>query len=109
MAAMNVVRMRVKAGREPAFLKFHEDRAIEPLKGMRSLRLVKTGEREYLVLGDWENMDALVAARPAMIAMLDSFREASTAPGPTRATAATTSMIWVAGSASPIRDPAKSS
>ncbi|MCB2115529.1 MAG: hypothetical protein KDE00_04330 [Rhodobacteraceae bacterium] len=75
MAAMNVVRMRVKAGREPAFLKFHEDRAIEPLKGMRSLRLVKTGEREYLVLGDWENMDALVAARPAMIAMLDSFRD----------------------------------
>ena len=75
MAAMNVVRMRVKAGREPAFLKFHQDRAIEPLKGMRSLRLVKTGEREYLVLGDWENMDALVAARPAMIAMLDSFRD----------------------------------
>ena len=75
MTAMNVVRMRVKAGREDAFIRFHEDRALAPLKGMDRLRLVKTGDREYLVLGHWESMDALATARPAMIAMLDQFRD----------------------------------
>ncbi len=75
MTAMNVVRMRVKAGREDAFVRFHEDRALAPLKGMERLRLVKTGDREYLVLGHWESMDALATARPAMIAMLDQFRD----------------------------------
>lgn len=75
MTAMNVVRMRVKAGREDAFIRFHEDRPLAPLKGMERLRLVKTGDREYLVLGHWESMDALATARPAMIAMLDQFRD----------------------------------
>ncbi len=74
MTAMNVVRMRVKAGREDAFLRFHEDRSLNALKGMKSLRLVKTGDREYLVLGHWESMDALASARPEMIGMLDTFR-----------------------------------
>lgn len=75
MTAMNVVRMRVKAGREDAFIRFHKDRPLAPLKGMERLRLVKTGDREYLVLGHWESMDALATARPAMIAMLDQFRD----------------------------------
>jgi hypothetical protein len=42
---------------------------------MKSFRIVKTGEREYLVLGHWESMAALAAARPAMIGMLDTFRD----------------------------------
>lgn len=74
MVAMNVVRMRVKPGREEAYVRFHEDRSLKPLAGMTALRLVKTGEREYLVVGEWESMAALAAARPAMIAMLDTFR-----------------------------------
>jgi quinol monooxygenase YgiN len=74
MTAFNVVRMRVKPGHEEAWLAFHRDRALGPLAGMRSLNVVHTGEREYLVVGEWENMDAVAAARPAMIAMLDSFR-----------------------------------
>ncbi len=75
MSAMNVVRMRVKDGREDAFVRFHRERALGALKGMKSLRLVKTGEREYLVVGDWESMAALASARPAMIGMLDTFRD----------------------------------
>ena len=75
MTAFNVVRMRVKPGREESWLAFHRDRSLAPLEGMRSLNVVHTGEREYLVLGEWDNMAAVAAARPAMISMLDSFRD----------------------------------
>ncbi len=75
MSAMNIVRMRVKAGHEKEFLAIHETRDLLPFEGMRSIRLVKTGDREYMVVGDWESMEALAAARPVMIATLDSFRE----------------------------------
>jgi hypothetical protein len=75
MTAMNVVRMRVKAGREDAFLRFHGERSLGALNGMKSFRIVEAGEREYLVLGHWESMAALAAARPAMIGMLDTFRD----------------------------------
>ncbi len=40
-----------------------------------TLRVVKTGEREYFIVGEWTGMDALAAARPAMIATLDEFRD----------------------------------
>ncbi len=74
MTAFNVVRMRVKPGQEEGWLAFHRDRALAPMKGMRSLNVVHTGDREYLVVGEWDNMAALAAARPEMIGMLDSFR-----------------------------------
>lgn len=74
MAAFNVVRMRVKPGQEEAWLAFHRDRALGPLDGMRTLNVIHTGDREYLVVGEWDNMAALAAARPEMIGMLDSFR-----------------------------------
>lgn len=75
MTAMNVVRMRVQPGHEAAFVEFHRSRDLAPLDGMRTMRLVRTGEREYLVIGEWRDMAALAAARPAMIAMLDRFRD----------------------------------
>ena len=74
MTAFNDVRMRVKPGQEEGWLAFHRDRALAPLKGMRSLNVVHTGDREYLVVGEWDSMAALAAARPEMIGMLDSFR-----------------------------------
>ncbi len=74
MAAFNFVRMRVKPGHEEAWLAFHRDRSMAPLAGMRSLNVVHTGDREYVVLGEWDNMEALVQARAEMISMLDSFR-----------------------------------
>jgi len=37
--------------------------------------LIKTGERSYCVLGEWDSLQALAAARPQMIAMLDTFRD----------------------------------
>ncbi|MCV2868955.1 antibiotic biosynthesis monooxygenase [Defluviimonas sp. WL0002] len=74
MTAMNVVRMRVKPGRESDFVELHKSRDIRQWSGMRSLRVVKTGEREYVIVGEWDDMDALAAARPQMVEILDSFR-----------------------------------
>ena len=73
MTAFNIVRFRVKPGREEAFIEAHR-RADTRLKGFRRFSLVKTGQRSYAVVGEWESFDSLAAARPQMIAMLDGFR-----------------------------------
>jgi len=74
VTAYNVVRNRVKAGREKDF----ED-AIRNIDrdyaGMRKLTAIKTGERSYCLIGEWDSMDAIVAARPQMIKSLDTFRD----------------------------------
>jgi len=75
MAAMNIVRMKPKAGKEEAFLDAHRARSRDQYEGMKGMNLVKTGDREYMIVGEWESMDALAAARPAMIATLDAFRD----------------------------------
>jgi hypothetical protein len=75
MTAYNVVRMRVKPGREEEFLKLNRDLDRKSLEGFRKLAIIKTGERSYCVIGEWEGMDALAAARPKMIGMLDKFRD----------------------------------
>lgn len=74
MTAYNVVRNRVKLGREKDF----ED-AIRNLDrdydGMRKFTAIKTGDRDYCMIGEWDSMDAIVAARPKMIKSLDTFRD----------------------------------
>ena len=74
MTAFNVVRMRVKPGRADDYLAGF--RALELFPGMRSARVVRTGERDFCVIGEWDDMDAIVAARPAMTAVLDGLRDA---------------------------------
>jgi hypothetical protein len=37
--------------------------------------MIKTGERSYCIIAEWSDMDALAAARPDMIATLNSFRD----------------------------------
>ena len=71
--AFNIVRFRVKPGREEAFLEAHR-RADPTFKGFRRGSLVKTGERSYCMVGEWDSFDAIAAARPSMIALLDTFR-----------------------------------
>ena len=75
MTAFNIVRMRVKPGYEEQYLTFHRERSIAEMPGMRSLNVVQTGDRDFCVIGEWTDMNALVAARPKMIALLDSFRD----------------------------------
>ena len=75
MTAYNVVRMRVKPGREEDFLAKTKDLDRQKLKGYRKGVVVKTGERSYCNIGEWDSMASIFAARPVMIGMLDTFRD----------------------------------
>ena len=74
MTAFNIVRFRVKPGREEAFLEAHR-KADPTFKGFLRGALVKTGERAYCFVGEWDAFDSIAAARPEMIGLLDSFRD----------------------------------
>ena len=74
MTAMNIVHMRFKPGKDEEFLAIHRGFGGEPLAGLESFDIVKTGERSYCVVGRWQSSEAMVAARPAMIANLDRLR-----------------------------------
>ena len=74
MPAFNVVRLRVKPGREAEFI--DAQRASQPdMPGFRRFVLIKTGDRTYCAIGEWESYQKIIAARPKMIAMLDTFRD----------------------------------
>lgn len=74
MTTFNVVRFRVKEGRDEEFLAAHRDgKANWP--GLDAGHIIKTGERTYCLIGEWANVDAIKAARPEMIATLNSFRD----------------------------------
>jgi hypothetical protein len=73
MTAYNVVRFRTRPGQEQAFIDAHK-KLQAPVKGFRRLSLIKTGDRTFCVIGEWNKFDSIAAARPSMIAMLDSFR-----------------------------------
>ena len=74
MTAFNVVRFRVKPGREPDFLAAHR-KAHPEFTGFKRFVLIKTGDRTFCAIGEWDSQQAIVAARPRMIAMLDTFRD----------------------------------
>jgi hypothetical protein len=74
MPAFNVVRFRVKPGREKEFLDLHKAFDSQ-LPGMRKLSMIKTGDRTYCLIGEWGAMSDIVAARSAMIANLDKSRD----------------------------------
>jgi hypothetical protein len=74
MTAYNVVRLRVKPGRDQDFIDLHR-KANADFKGWRNGALVKTGNQTYCFVGEWDSFDNIVAARPGMLGMLDSFRD----------------------------------
>jgi hypothetical protein len=43
--------------------------------GLRKISIVKTGDRSYCVIGEWDNMNGIVAARLEMVKRLDQQRE----------------------------------
>ena len=80
MTAYNVVRMRVKPGHEEEFLANFNARPAEMVesmlsKGLRKMSVIKTGDRSYCVIGEWDTMNGIVAARPEMIKRLDEQRD----------------------------------
>jgi hypothetical protein len=82
MSAFNAVRFRVKPGRDGEFLDAHRTiKADWP--GLKRVNMIKTGEQTYCIIAEWTDMDALAAARPHMVATLNSFRDAldEIAPG----------------------------
>jgi len=74
MTAMNVVRCRVKPGCEQQFIDAH--RAMRPkFKGFIGGSIIKSGDRTFCIVAEWRSFDALAAARPEMIGLLDSIRD----------------------------------
>lgn len=74
MTAFNAVRFKVKPGRDQEFIDAH--RKIDAdWPGLRHVNMVKTGDRTYCIIAEWDDMDALAKARPSMIKTLDSFRD----------------------------------
>ena len=74
MTVFNIVRFRVKPGRDQDFLDAHK--TIDgDWPGLRHVNMIKTGDRSYCIIAEWPDMDTLVKARPNMIATLNSFRD----------------------------------
>jgi hypothetical protein len=72
MTAYNVVRLRVKPGQEKEFLDAARTGRMPP--GGRKFVAIKTGDRSYCFIGEWDSMDLIVKARPQMVAELDTIR-----------------------------------
>jgi heme-degrading monooxygenase HmoA len=74
MTAFNVIRVRVKPGREEEFIEAHRSGHFEA-EGARRAVLLRTGDRSYCLVGEWDKMESIVAARPAMAAFATRFRD----------------------------------
>jgi hypothetical protein len=73
MTVFNVVRFKVKSGMDQAFLDAHEN-VGQNWAGLRHANIIKASEGRYCIIAEWESMEVMAAARPQMIATLDSFR-----------------------------------
>ncbi len=81
MTTFNVVRFRVKPGMDQVFLDAHRDgKAAWP--GLTRGFIINTGERTYVLVGEWPDATALTGARRRMIETLDTFRHALEDLGP---------------------------
>ena len=74
MTAFNAVRFKVKPGRNQDFLDAHQ-RVERDWPGLRHVNIIQSDDQDYCIIGEWDDMDSLAAARPNMIATLDSFRD----------------------------------
>jgi hypothetical protein len=74
MTAFNAVRFCVKPGREQEFLDAHRN-VQSDWPGLQRVNMIKTGDRTFCIIAEWTDMDALAAARPQMIATLNTFRD----------------------------------
>ena len=74
MAAFNAVRFKVKPGRDQEFFEAHQS-VDRSWPGLNRVNMIQTGDHEYCIIGEWDDMDSLAAARPNMLATLDAFRD----------------------------------
>lgn len=81
MTAVNVVRFRVKSNMEQVFLDAHRNgKAAWP--GLIRGLIVEGGQRTYVLVGEWPDMNAVADARNRMIETLNTFRHALEDLGP---------------------------
>lgn len=73
MTAFNVVRFRVKPGKEKEFIDYNRG-ARRGFAGFRGGSLIQTGDRTFCLVGEWNDHQSLVDARPQMVAVLDGMR-----------------------------------
>ncbi len=74
MTAYNVVRMRVREGREQDFIDLNWKVDPKAMKGLKKISIVSAGDRNYCLIGEWEDTEAIARAGPVMISALDTFR-----------------------------------
>ncbi len=75
MTAYNIVRMRVKEGREQDFVDLNWKVDPESMNRLKKISIVSTGDRNYCLIGEWEDAEAIAEAGPVMISALDTFRD----------------------------------
>ncbi len=75
MTAMNIVHVRVKPGRDADFIRLNQEFEGQQTQGMRHLWVVKTGDRSYCVVGEWDDFKSIANARSIMIGNLDRMRD----------------------------------
>lgn len=73
MTAYNIVRLRVKQGRQAEFEAVTRE-FVPPKTGFRRGSAVKVAPTGYCFVGEWDSYDALADSRTALIAMLDRQR-----------------------------------
>jgi hypothetical protein len=74
VTVFNVVKFKVKAGKEAAFLAAHDNgKANWP--GLQRGVMIRTGDQHFCLIGEWPSREVMVAARPAMVTTLGTFRD----------------------------------
>ena len=73
---MNVVRSKVKEGKKDEYIKKLKEffNNMKGTEGLISIKQIQTGPNTYCVVGEWKNENAIVQARPKMIAGLETVR-----------------------------------
>jgi hypothetical protein len=64
----------VKPGRDQDFLNAHKN-VHQDWPGLKHASIIRTGERSYCIIAEWDQAEAMARARPNMIATLNSFRD----------------------------------
>jgi len=86
MTAYNIVRFKVMPGKDRTFLEAHGPGKIK-WPGLVQGSIIKIGEGDYCLIGEWPGADTLSLALPHMLATLATFRDVlqPTASGVTEA------------------------
>ena len=74
MAGYNVVRFTVKEGMDDKFINENKTLAFNA-KGFRKANMIKTGDRDYCFIAEWDSASDSLNAEEVMVSMLDRFRD----------------------------------